>query len=132
MKVAWISRHSPLPIQLSALRERLGEVEIVTISRTFRDAAEVAGELRSTGAKYAVIVLPLSMTAKLLELCRDVTFLYAEMQNVHDSRNCELAEACPEFDPDRDVLLKSPELTRHLRFKRFTRIKEVRMITEPF
>jgi len=126
-KVAWISRHPPLPKQLRVLMEKLGEIEIVHISNTFRDAHEVLKEVRSIGAKYAVVVLPLSMIAVLTQY-KDITWLWAEMFQVHDG-DC-IGYVCPNYNPESDVILKSVFTKRHLRFNKFYKIKEVQMIFE--
>jgi len=128
--VAWVSRHPPLPVQIDALKSKLGDVEIVQISRTFTDVNEIVGEVRRVGAKHAVVVLPLSMIARLLEVCRDVVWLQAEMVPVHE-HSCE-GENCSDFNPKTDVVLSSPNFTRHLRFNGFKVIKKIEMITEPF
>jgi len=127
MKVAWVSRHKPLPAQIEELKRKFGEnIEIVQINKTFRDVREVYYDIKSTGAQYAVVVLPLSMIAVLAQY-RDVAWLWSEMELVH--QNCE-GELCPEYNPDSDAILKSFDTVRHLRFKEFRKILKVEMITE--
>ena len=123
IKVAWVSRHRPLNSQIKTLKEKLGDIQIVHINKTFADYREVLNTIKETGAKYAVVVLPLSMIA-LLVGDKDVTWLYSVMLAVHD--NC-MGEGCPLFNPDTDVFMPP---NRHLRFYEFKKIKDVRMILE--
>ena len=127
MKVAWVSRHKPLPAQLNELKKKLGDdVEIVQISKTFRDVREVYYDIKSAGAQYAVVVLPLSMIAVLSQY-KDIVWLWAEMEPLH--LNCK-GELCPEYDPNSDVILETVGMIRHLRFKEFKQILKVEMVTE--
>jgi len=123
VKVAWVSRHPPLKAQLETLKEKLGSVEVVQINKTFADYRNVLSAVKEIGAKYAVVVLPLSMIALLVE-DRSVVWLYSVMLPVHE--NCQ-GSGCPLFSPDTDVLMPP---NRHLRFYEFKRIKDVRMILE--
>lgn len=131
VRVAWVSRHPPLPAQLERLRRVFGEgVEVVQISRTFATAEEVAEAVRAAGARAAVVVLPLSMIARLLEAGRDIAWLWAEMSALHE---CYGPGACPEFNPETDVWLPlhGSQKGRHMRFNRFMRIKAVKLELEP-
>jgi len=127
--VAWVSRHKPLPVQIQQLKEKLGNnTEIVYIGRVFRDARDVYWDIKSVGAQYAVVVLPLSMVSALTQY-KDIEWLWAEMETVHI--NCR-GELCPEYNPDSDAILKSFDTVRHLRFKEFRKIVKVEMVTEPW
>ena len=130
IKVAWISRHKPLEIQVEKLREIFGsEVEIVQISRTFRNAEEILKELRELNIRYAVLVLPLSMIA-VLTRNKDITWIWSEMVTVHKGKCKGLT--CKLYNPKTDVLLVSNGEIRHLRFKGFKRIVKVELVFEPF
>ena len=125
--VAWVSRHEPVPLQVEQLEAKLGPVKIVRISKTFRDAREVYEDVKAVGARYAVVVLPLAMIAKLVEW-GDVTWLWAEMSYVHD--DCP-GSKCPLFDPSSDVILRTRNgVNRHLRFRGFKVIKELKLVLE--
>ena len=125
--VAWVSRHKPLPAQIRYLKRKLGnDVNVVQIPKTFTDVKEIYEDVVSAGADVAVVVLPLSMIACLVERYKDVVWLMAEMEPVHDS--CPGVN-CPYFDPDRDVILPGVVI-RHMRFKKFVRVKEVRVVKE--
>jgi len=126
-KIAWVSRHPPLPAQLDALRER-GFKDIVRISETFTNADEVAAEIRSAGCRHAVVVLPLSMIAQLVERQRDIAWIWAEMSPVEAGHEC-LGEECPFYDPNQDALIPSREEGyRHLRFADYKRILRVTIV----
>ena len=130
--VAWVSRHPPLPYQLTRLSELLGrEVEVVQINKTFRSVREVHEDVKRTGAESAVLVLPLSMTAALVNKYKDVTWLWAEMEALHEDESLN----CPEYDEKTDVMLPartdSGTVYRHMRFKDFYVIKEVKLVLEP-
>ena len=127
VRVAWVSRHQPLKAQVEELHRLLGNVEIVHVDRTFRDAGEVYREVKRSNCTHAVVVLPLSMIAHLVKH-DDVIWLWAEMEALHQ---CVL-DYCNEYNPDTDVWLPLRNSTkgRHMRFKKFWRIREVRMVLE--
>ncbi len=132
VKVAWVSRHPPLLSQLIRLSELLGEeVEIIPIDKTFRNVREVYEDVKRTGAKYAVLVLPLSMIATLVNKYKDVTWLWAEMEALHEDKNIN----CPEYNERTDVMLPARTdngmVYRHMRFKDFYVIKQVKLVLEP-
>lgn len=127
VKVAWVSRHPPLKSQLKELESRLGKVEVVPISKTFTSAEEVLNAVKSAGCSYAVVVLPLSIVANLVN-DKSITWLWAEMKPVH-SQSC-VGILCPEYNSETDVILESPTFNRHLRFTKFYKIKEVKMVLE--
>ena len=130
--VAWVSRHPPLPAQVRELERLLGPVRVEQVNRTYRNAEEVFEDIQRTGASVAVVVLPLPMLAQLLPLAKKagVEVWMAKMEPVHE---CEGPGKCPAFDAGRDVWLplRGQPTGRHLRFARFERVKEVRVITEP-
>jgi len=127
--VAWVSRHRPLPIQIRKLKEKFGDIELVILNRTFRDVRDIYSDIKAVNAQYAVLVLPLSMISALVQLYKDVVWLWAEMVPVHE--HC-IGEDCPDFNAESDVIMHSPDAVRHLRFNEFRRILRVEMITEPF
>lgn len=127
--VAWVSKHEPKPAQISVLKEKLGDpLQLVKISQTFTSAEDIYNQIKASNAKYAVVVLPLSMIAILTQK-KDVVWLWAEMAQVH-SHSCPGAQECTQFKPKTDVVLETPTFNRHLRFKEFRKIIKVEMITE--
>ena len=123
--VAWVSRHAPLPAQIDWLHRHLGNVKIVFIRDTFRDAEDVYREVKARGARYAVVVLPLSMVDHLTRH-DDIVWLYPVMETVH--KGCPGPVSCELFNPDTDAFL--PGGRRHVRFVTFKRIRGVRLILE--
>jgi len=133
MKVAWVSRHRPLRAEEDELRRILGpDIELVLVSNTYRNADEVFAELVETNAKVAVVVLPLSVVSRLIGPAQraGIDLWWPRMQKLHD---CEGPSTCPDFDMDTDIWLPyyRSDTGRHMRFLRFERIQEVRLITEP-
>ncbi|MHA1595705.1 MAG: hypothetical protein ACTSXX_13380 [Candidatus Baldrarchaeia archaeon] len=128
--VAWVSRHAPLPSQIETLKQKIGDFYLVQISRTFTSYKEVLDEIKKVGARYAVVVLPLSMIAQLVS-DKSIVWLWAEMEGLHE---CGGPQECRDFDPSRDVWLPlhGQPRGRHMRFKQFRKILRVEMITEPF
>jgi len=126
VKVAWVSRHKPLVKQIEELTKKLKKIEVFVFDKTYRDADEVYSDIVKAGCKYAVLVLPLSMIAKLIKH-KDITWLWAEMVPIH---SCNLNK-CKEFNPESDVWLPTKNnLGRHLRFNKFRKIKKVELIFE--
>lgn len=125
--IAWVSRHEPLESQVEWLSRVLGgSIRITHISMTFSGADEVCAMVRASNAKYAVVVLPLSMIARLVDKCRDITWLYAIMEPVHSE--C-IGKGCPLYNEKTDVILTG-NTVRHLRFREFKRIKQVKLELE--
>jgi len=138
-RVAWVSRHTPLPAQISELK-RLGySDDIVVISKTFASVNDVMAEITAANATAAVVVLPLGMIAELLPLARreGVTLLWAEMAppepHPGPADKCLGPKECEAFNPSSDVWLplSGQPHGRHLRFKRFHEILEVKLVTRP-
>jgi len=127
VRIAWVSRHVPIPAQVRELKRIFGDISIVQISRVFTDAEEVYREVKKRNCTHAVVVLPLSIISLLLKH-EDIVWIYAEMKALH---TCDVLY-CGEWDPDTDVWLplKGEKEGRHMRFKKFWRIKEVRMVLE--
>lgn len=132
--VLWVSRHRPLPAQLAALRERLGEVEVVQLERPL-NAEEVVEVAQRVGARVIVPVLPLSFTAKLVEEAekRGFTVLYARMAAVASTRSIEEVRRLLSEAPDRRTAVSYPDGTIHVvEFVRFERLLRVEVVTEPW
>ncbi|RLF92095.1 hypothetical protein DRN52_08455 [Thermococci archaeon] len=127
VKVAWVSRHRPTPAQVDVLRKKLGEIKIFQLSQTFRDANEVLEEIKKRKCEYAVLVLPLSMIARLVK-DKTITWLWAEMEALHI---CDILK-CEEWNPDTDTWLplRGEKEGRHMRFKGFKKIKKVELVLE--
>ncbi len=123
--VVWLSRHLPLKVQKDVLMQKLGSnIEIVRMPNTYKNAGVIIHELNKLGAKYAVVVLPLSVIKHLLNTPErnGIVFLTAEMH-----------PALGAYDPDTDVLLDEQRgMKRHVRFSGYRVLKAIEVITEPF
>lgn len=136
MKVLWVSRHNPLKGQIDALREKLGDdVEVFVLPRQVANAEEVAQAARGMGAAYIVPVLPLSIIARLAELSGKYGFniLFARMEAVATVKEGELVEKIVREKPEyRTAVGYADGTVRVYEFKGFERLKEVKLVTEPF
>lgn len=82
-KILWVSRHSMAPVQLGVLRRLFGEdVEVVADPRPFDNAETVVRRFRDGGYDDLIVVVPLSVLAKMTEL--GVRPLWAEAAVVAD------------------------------------------------
>jgi len=138
MRVAWVSRHRPVKAELDELR-RLGYTDVVQISKTYGSLEEVIADIKMARADAGVVVLPLSMIARLLPLAKreGIRLLWAEMLPPERHRGpadmCPGPSACEEFDPDRDVWMPAQGggYGRHVRFSRFMEIKDIKLELAP-
>jgi len=135
-KVLWISRHRPLPAQLSALSDKLGPFELIRHSEPLSTANDAVKIIKEHNANYVVPVLPLSFITLLVQATKRENFvvLRAEMENLH---NC-VEHPCPDYNPETDTIMQSKDFTsgetihRHFRFREFVVLKDIQIITEPF
>ena len=107
MKILWQSQHDPLPSQLAALKQLFNEVEVVKNPLAFSSAEEIQKRFRDGGFDDIVVVAPLSVIARLVDL--GIKPLWAEMDQV------PLNQA--------EVTAKG----RGYRFNRFRRIKALHL-----
>lgn len=132
--VLWVSRHRPLPSQLDALREKLGDFTIVQIEHV-PNAEFVIEKAKELGAGYIVPVLPLSMIARLAEEARRLGFtvLIARMEPIALTRSLEEAVKLVAEKPERRTMTTYADgSVRVFEFVRFERLVEVRVVTEPW
>ena len=128
----WISRHEPLPAQLKALEERLGDFELIQHEQPLPTAQHAVSLIEEKKADVVVAVLPLSFMMYLAEELkkRNITLLRADMEAIH---NCSFSP-CPVFNPNTDTILISKdndiEIHRHFRFRGFKVLKGVRLVEE--
>jgi len=130
-KIAWVSRHAPLPAQLAEIARLFPGAVLVDAGAHFRNTEELVARLDAVGADAAVVVLPLSMIARAVELRPDILWIWSEMSPVHG--DCPGPDSCPLFNPETDAWLPGArgEPGRHVRFMGFRRIAEVRVVLEP-
>ena len=112
MKILWLSRHNPLPVQVAELRRLFGEsVEIRQDVCSFQNAEEVVRRFREGGYDDLVVVAPLWVILRLTEL--GIKPLWAEMDQVGNRQEAHLSYG-----------------GRHYRFSRFRRIIAVEVVFE--
>ena len=134
--VLWVSRHGPLPAEIEELERVLKDPHIVKISGKIPNAewlTAIVSNMRKTpvGWKRPIIivpVLPLSMIKYIVEAFRDakgIEVWWTDMETIGYSKEE------PDVNPHDTVKLYDGTRWRVMRFKRFERIKEVRIVTEP-
>jgi len=139
LKVLWVSRHKPVPVQVSALQryaERRGlRLEIDYFTQAVPSAEWLVSNVVKPGG-YAVVVpvLPLSFIMHLVEEGKKAGFevWFSRMQLLHNDAQA----ACPGFNPETDTMqpgvdAEGKPMYRHYRFSRFERIVDVKLVTEP-
>lgn len=114
MRIIWFSRHAPLEAQRRELERLWPSHEISIDPSPFGDAADIMRRFERMGGDEVVIVCPLSVAAKLIEL--GLRPLWPDMEAV--SENYALAH------PEEAV--PSPR-GRWFRFVRFRRLVAIEM-----
>ncbi|RLG50049.1 MAG: hypothetical protein DRN90_00300 [Thermoproteota archaeon] len=129
VKILWVSRHNPLPSQVKELERKLGKIEIVQFAERVPNAEFVIELAKKHGAKIIVPVLPLSIIARLVELANkeDITVLWAEMEQVKMLYN---PVPFQDYDPTIETVVAAGESYKVMRFKRFHKIKAIRLELE--
>lgn len=132
--VLWVSRHLPLPAQIEALKEKLGGFELYQLDHA-PNAEYVLEKARELRAKIIVPVLPLSMIARLAEGAREhgFTVLFARMEPVALVKTVEeAAKLVAEKPMHRTMTTYADGTVRVFEFRRFERLVEVKVVTEPW
>ncbi len=89
IRLAWISRHAPLPSQIAAFGPG---VEIIRDARPFDSAETIARRVAELRCDDLMVVAPLSVISRLCDL--GLKPLWAAMQQVApDDPRCEVAAA---------------------------------------
>jgi len=82
-KILWISRHFIHPVEIPVLKRMFGEdLEIVQDPRPFDSAEEIVRRFKKGGYDDIVVVAPLSVIHRMVEL--GVRPLWAEAKQVDD------------------------------------------------
>lgn len=132
--VLWVSRHPPLPCQLEFLRQRIGPFKVEMLIGHIPNAEYVINEAKKRGAKYVLPVLPLSFTARLVELCKQegCVVLWSKMKTIASTHSPEEAARIVAERPDcRSAVSYADGVTRVYEFETIERIIEVKLVTEP-
>jgi hypothetical protein len=139
VRVLWVSRHEPVPIQLEVLRRKLGSVRVVRIQRAVPNAEYVIERAKEIGARYIVPVLPLSMIAHLAEQApkEGITVLFSRMKVVAEARRDDHAALQKLFElyrekPEARTIVEYSDRLRLFEFERFEVLKRVEVVTEPW
>ena len=133
--ILWVSRHHPVQAQFRVLEEKLGPITIYQLSGIVPSAEYVMEKAREVGAKYIVPVLPLSIIARLAELSKNnnFTILLSKMENIATVKSWEEAEKLVNERPDvRTATTYADGVVRVFEFRQFEKLKEVKLVTEPF
>jgi len=64
-RILWLSRHAPTEEQINALSEIFGEVDIIQVSKTVKNAGDVFLLIKEVKADELVAVLPINLIADL-------------------------------------------------------------------
>ncbi len=108
MRILWLSRHKPLHSQIAELKRLFGpDTEVIRDNQPFNSAEEAAERYRAGDYNDLVVIAPLSVLARLVDL--GLKPLWAEMDLV------QAAEA--------EVMASG----RGYRFNRFRRVKALRL-----
>lgn len=111
MKILWLSQHTPLASQIAELKRLFGDdVLLEQDPRPFSSAEEINQRYRAGGYGDLVVVAPLSVIARLVDL--GIKPLWAQMDQV------ELPQA--------EVRVKN----RGYRFNRFRRVTALNLVFE--
>jgi hypothetical protein len=132
--VLWVSRHSPLPIQVAELEKKFDNIVVYQMSGMIPNAEAVAEVARKYNASVVVPVLPLSMIARLAELARQNKFmvLLAKMNNIATTKSIEEAQRLVAERPEsRTMATYADGTVRVFEFERFEKLVEVKLVTEP-
>ena len=132
--VLWVSRHPPLPAQITELERKFGGVVVYQVSGVIPNAEAIIEIARKYSAEVIVPVIPLSMIARLAELSKQnkFTVLIAKMNNIATTKDPNEAKRLVSERPEaRTVSTYADGLIRVFEFERFEKLIEVRLITEP-
>jgi hypothetical protein len=139
VRVLWVSRHEPVPIQLDVLRQKLGSVLVVKIQQAVPNAEYVLARAKEVGARYIVPVLPLSMIAHLAEQAprEGITVLFSRMKVVAEARKDDHAALQKLFElyrerPEARTIVEYSDRLRLFEFERFEVVRRVEVVTEPW
>jgi hypothetical protein len=114
MIIYWLSQHEPLPSQREELQRLFGDHRMVVDKKPFGSAEEIISRIRNAQAAECVVVAPLSVIGRLVDL--GLRPLWAEMKHVQRLT-----------DPIRQTVAKG----RVYEFVDFRRVVRLELIKEP-
>jgi len=134
--ILWVSRHSPLKMQIRALEYKLGCISIYQVSQV-PNAEYVIDVATRIGAKIIIPVLPLSFIARLSELAPKygLIILWSEMQQIKTLEREPIPNV--DYDPSIETVVVAAgahetKSYRIMRFVKFHKIKAVKLELEEF
>jgi len=129
-KIIWASQHQPLPSQIDVLKKHFGNIEFIKLPDV-PNAEYVIDLARDENIKVIATVLPMSMVQRMLEISKgmNIDIIRPEMELLHLCNPFE----CKEYNKDTDVALsaRGEKRLRHMRFRLFTKIHELRFVKTP-
>jgi hypothetical protein len=135
VNVLWLSKHPILPAELRALENVLVKPEIIMYPyQVYGVEHIVENVIKPRNIRVVVTTLPLSIVSLLLEYAPKTGFEVWQPRMMH--LHIHDAPFCKEFDPDRDIMLKTRDhnnkvFYRHSRFMFFQRVKAIKIEAEP-
>jgi len=140
VRVLWVSRHEPVPVQLDVLHQKLGgNVLVVKLQQAVPNAEYVLQKAKEVGARYIVPVLPLSMIAHLAEQAprEGITVLFSRMKVVAEAKKDDRDALQKLFElyrerPEARTVVEYSDRLRLFEFERFEVVKKVEVVTEPW
>ena len=132
--VLWVSRHDPLPSQIKALEEKLGHIKIFKVSGVIPNAQYVVDLAKKYNAKIIVPVLPMSFIAHLAEAGKRNGFiiLFAKMEAIAQVPPQEAQKLVKEAPDKRTMTTYADGTAKVHEFRGFEKVKEVKIVTEPW
>jgi len=123
--VLWVSRHPPLPAQITELERKLNGVVIYQVSGVIPNAEAIVEIAKKYNAEVIVPVIPLSMIARLVELSKQNKFvvLLAKMNNIATTKDLNEARKLVSERPEsRTISTYTDGLIRVFEFERFEKL----------
>ncbi|MEM3549320.1 MAG: hypothetical protein QXJ23_10000 [Thermofilum sp.] len=135
VNVLWLSKHPILPAEIRALEKVLVKPEIIMYPyQVFGVEHIVEKVIKPRNIRVVITLLPLTIVSQLVELSYKEGFevWQPRMMHLHNHDT----PYCKDFDPDRDIMLKTRDhdnkvFYRHSRFMFFQRIKAIKIEAEP-
>jgi len=133
--VLWASRHPPLPVQVDALKAKLGRVKILQVSGVIPNAEWLMNQAKQVKAEIIVPVLPLSFIARLVELAKKegVTVLWPQMKVVAQVPLKKIAENIVAENPRaRTMTTYADGSVKVHEFDKFYVVEKVELVLKPW
>jgi len=132
--ILWVSRHRPLPAQITELKRKLGSIKVVMLSGVVPNAEYVVEVARKYNADIIVPVLPLSFIARLAELSRKqgFTVLFVRMDAIAQTTPEKATKLIAEAPEKRTMTTYADGSVKVHEFKGFEKVVKVEVVTEPW